>query len=95
MKRIILSAFLVTILGTSYGQAKKPEVKPFTATFNETESNRIFFLLSQMKSIIPKSKVPFDEGTAIINNADTVLINIQQQYNAWIASQKKDTTGKK
>ncbi len=96
MKKLFISLSLVTILGTSYAQ-KAPEkpVKPFTLTLDEVEANRLYILLNQIKNIIPKSKVPFDDGVTILNNTDTAINVINKQYSAWIASQKKDSVGKK
>ncbi len=97
MKKLFISLSLVTILGTAFGQAKTPDkpVKPFTLTLDEVEANRLYILLNQIKNIIPKSKVPFDDGVTILNNTDTAIGEINKQYQIWIALQKKDSVGKK
>lgn len=98
MKKLFMLVLSGTIATTAFGQYNIPAktaAKPFELFFNETEANRVFFLISQLKNVVPKSKVPMDEGVSIISNADTVLANIQKQYNGWLASQKKDSAGKK
>lgn len=93
MKKLLISFSLVTILGTAYSQKTPP---PFTYNAQELEANRIYVLMNQIKLLVPKSKVPSDEGELMKSNADSVIMDIQKQYNAWIAANKKDSaSGKK
>lgn len=92
-----MSGFLVTILGTAYSQTAIPPkpVPPFSASFNEANSNRLFAVLQAVRSAIPKSKVPMDDGISILNNTDTLINLMQAQYVEWAKAQRDTTKIKK
>jgi hypothetical protein len=84
MKKLTIFSILALSLATSYAQKK-----PFTAVLNEGDANRIYFILTQVKSIVPRSQVSFSDGLVLINQSDSMANVIKSQYDAWIANNNK------